>query len=123
MKCFRHSESDAVGTCKYCFKGVCSACANDTGLGVVCSPQCEEEVRAIKSLVDRSKQAFPFAAKTHSRNAVLLCLFGAALIVFGLVARDNSFLFPFLLAFGTIMVLGAFFSVLTGRKYAKSSQS
>ena len=123
MKCFLHSESDAVGTCKHCFKGVCSACAKDTGIGIVCSPQCEEEVRAIKSLVDRNKQAFPLVAKTHSRNAVLLCLFGVAFIVFGFIARSESFLFPFLLAFGAIMVLGALFSVLIGRRYAKSPQN
>lgn len=123
MKCFRHSEADAVGTCKHCFKGICNACARDTGIGIVCSPQCEEEVRAIKSLVDRNRQAFPLVAKTHSRNAVLLCLFGVAFIVFAFIARDESFLFPFLLALGAIMVLGALFSVLMGRRYAKSLQN
>jgi hypothetical protein len=79
MKCFRHPQSDAVGACKHCFKGTCSECSKDTGVGIACSPQCEEEVRLLKAIVDRNKQAFALAAKTHGRNSALLVLFGVAL--------------------------------------------
>jgi hypothetical protein len=123
MKCFRHPQSDAVGSCKYCFKGVCTECAKDTGIGLVCDSQCEEEVRSLKAVVDRSKQAFPLVAKTHARNAVLLTLFGVAFFAFSLVDRSDAFLFPFLLSCGVIMIIGAIFSFLTGRKYAKPSRA
>ena len=93
MKCFRHPESDAVGTCKHCFKGTCSACAEDAGIGIVCSPQCEEEVRAVKFLVNKNKQAYPLVAKAHGRNAILLTLFGLAFIAFSFIARGDSFCF------------------------------
>jgi hypothetical protein len=121
MRCFRHPQSEAVGTCKYCFKGVCTECAKDTGIGIVCSPQCEEEVKSLQAIVDKSKQVFPLVAKTHGRNAILLALFGVAFFVFSAIARSDSFMFPFLLSFGVIMVIGAIFSFLMARRYAKSS--
>jgi hypothetical protein len=121
MRCFRHPQTEAVGACKYCFKGVCTDCAKDSGIGIVCSPQCEEEVKSLKAIVDRSKQAFPLVARTHVRNSILLALFGLAFFAFSAVARSDSFMFPFLFSFGLIMGIGAIFSFLMGRRYAKSS--
>jgi hypothetical protein len=34
MKRFRHPQIDAVGACKHCFKGACSECSKDTGVGI-----------------------------------------------------------------------------------------
>jgi len=45
MKCFRHPESDAVGSCKQCAKGLCSRCVVDVGKGLACKDSCEEYVR------------------------------------------------------------------------------
>lgn len=123
MKCFSHLQAEAVGTCKYCFKGVCADCAKDTGIGIVCSPQCEEEVRSLKAMTDRSKQAFPLVAKTHGRNAILLALFGVVFIVFGAIERSDSFIFPFLFSFGVLMVIGAIFSFLMARRFTKASRA
>ena len=121
MRCFRHPQSEAVGACKHCFKGVCTDCAKDSGIGIVCSPQCEEEVKSLQAIVDRSKRVFPLVARTHVRNAILLALFGVAFFAFSAVERSDSFMFPFLFSFGLIMGIGAIFSFLTGRRYAKSS--
>ena len=123
VKCFRHLQSDAVGTCKYCFKGACTECAKDSDVGVVCSPQCEAEVRSLKAMVDRNKQAFPLVAKTHARNAILLALFSAGFLAFSAIERSDSFMFPFLLSFGAIFGLGAVFSFVMGRKFTKASRS
>jgi len=123
MKCFRHSQTDAVGTCKHCFKGVCAECANDTGIGLVCSSQCESEVRSMRMLVERNKLAFPLAAKTHGRNAILLALLGLAFVVGGVLERNDTFLFPWLLSMGVIFIVGAVFSLLMRRKYAKAPQT
>jgi hypothetical protein len=119
MNCFRHHQSAAVGTCKYCFKGVCAECANDTGIGLACSPQCQEEVKSVKALMDRSRQAFPFAAKTYFRNAILLALFGVVFFGFGFVWGKDSGLFGFFLATGSVMAIGAIFSFLAGRRYSR----
>lgn len=123
MKCFTHSQSEAVGTCKYCFKGVCTECAKDTGIGIVCSPECHEQVKLVKAMMDRNKQAFPIAAKSHFRNAILLSLFGVLFAAFGIMERSDSFTFRFFLSFAAIMVIGAVFSFLISRKFAKSSRT
>ena len=123
VKCFRHPQSDAVGTCKYCFKGACNECAKDSDVGIVCSPQCEGEVRSLKEMVDRNKQAFPLVAKTHARNAILLTLFAVGFLAFSAIERSDSFLFPFFLSFGAILGIGAIFSFLMGRKFSKASRS
>jgi hypothetical protein len=121
MKCFKHAQTEAVGTCKYCSKGMCSECADDTGFGIACSPQCKEEVLAIKAMMERNKKAYPMVSKTYMRNTVLLALFAAVFIAFGLAERDSSFLFWFFLVFGFVMLLGAIFSFVSARKYAKAS--
>ena len=123
MKCFRHPQSDAVGTCKFCFKGTCTECAKDSDVGVVCTPKCEEEVRSLKAMVDRNKQAFPLVARTHARNAILLTLFAVGFLAFSAIERTDSFMFPFFLTFGAIFGLGAIFSFLMGRKFTKASRS
>jgi hypothetical protein len=123
MKCYRHHESEAVGTCKHCFKGVCTECAKDSGIGIVCSPQCEEELKSVKAMLDRSKQTFPLIAKTHARNAILLALFGVVFIGFGLIEGRESGLFGFLLAAGSVMAVGAVLFFLMSRRFAKSSRT
>jgi len=123
MKCFRHPQAESVGTCKHCYKGVCTECAKDTGIGLVCSSECHEEVKSLKAIVDRSKQAFPLTARTHTRNAILLALFGTAFMAFGAITISDSFMFPFLLSFGAIMFIGAIFSFLMGRRFAKASRT
>jgi hypothetical protein len=121
MKCFRHPQADAVGTCKHCSKGTCSECSKDTGIGLVCSPQCEVEVRSLKAIMDRNKQAFALVAKAHGRNSALLLLFGIAFVAFSPIERTDPFIFPFLLSTGAIILTGAIFSFLMARRYAKSS--
>jgi hypothetical protein len=120
VKCFKHPQSEAVGTCKYCSKGVCTECVRDTGIGISCSPECQEEVKSLKALVDRNKQSFPLVAKAHARNAILLALLGLAFVAFSAIARRDAFLFPYLLSFGVIMMFGAMLSFLMARKFSKA---
>jgi len=54
MKCFHHRDSDAIGTCKACSKGLCSICASDVGNGLACRDQCEDQVRSVNLLVERN---------------------------------------------------------------------
>jgi hypothetical protein len=83
MKCFNHAQGDAVGSCKHCFKGVCGQCAKDTGMGIVCSPSCEAEVKTVHSMIERNKRMYAFAPKTHSRNAIWLSMLAVLCIAFG----------------------------------------
>jgi hypothetical protein len=123
MKCFRHPEVDAVATCRYCSKGTCAQCAKDTEFGVVCTPHCEEEIKSREAALNKSKQAFPLASKFHIRNAVLLLLFAVAMIAYGISERSDLSMYLFFLSVGAIVVLGAIFSFLASRKYAKPVQT
>jgi hypothetical protein len=67
-------------------------------------------VWSLKAIVDRNEQAFALAAKTLGRNSVLLALFVVAFVTFSATERTDSFMFPFLLSTGAIMLIGAFFS-------------
>jgi hypothetical protein len=122
MRCFRHAESEAVATCKFCSKGVCSECVDDTGFGVVCSARCKEEVLSLRAMVERNKRSFSLASRSLTRNGILLALFGVAFFAFSFTGRRDSFLLPFFVVFGAIMFVGAAFSFLNARKWAKTPQ-
>jgi hypothetical protein len=47
MKCFYHQDRDAVGSCRSCFKGLCSVCAVDLGKGLACRDRCEADAQAL----------------------------------------------------------------------------
>ena len=74
MRCFNHPATEAVG------KGLCAQCAKETGIGITCSSTCEEEIKALRAMIDRSRKMYPFAAKTHSRNAIWFTLLALVLI-------------------------------------------
>ncbi|PLX81872.1 MAG: hypothetical protein C0616_03480 [Desulfuromonas sp.] len=43
MKCFKHSDVEAVGLCEICQKGLCKECAALTSSGITCRGQCSEQ--------------------------------------------------------------------------------
>jgi hypothetical protein len=47
MKCFRHNNSEAIGICKNCGKGLCTFCVVDLGYGLACIDSCQDAVKAI----------------------------------------------------------------------------
>lgn len=50
MKCFYHPESDAVGVCHCCQRGVCPQCAQEAGKAIACKGRCEQDVLALEEL-------------------------------------------------------------------------
>ena len=85
MKCFQHSDDDAVGVCKACYKGVCRHCAADLGRGLACRGVCEEEVRALIRLIESNIQISPAAARAWGAHRSNLVWTAAACIVLGLL--------------------------------------
>lgn len=67
MKCFYHHGLDAVGSCKACSKGLCPACAVDVGDGLACEHRCEDQVRAINGLMNRSIRLAPMSEHVYGR--------------------------------------------------------
>jgi len=122
MKCFTHSQVDAVGSCKYCSKGMCVQCAKDLGIGIVCSEPCEAEIRTLHSMVRRNRKMYAFAPKSHLRNAIFCLMLAAPFIGFGLVSKSR-FLSLYLTVSGVVMLCGAAFSFYNSRKIAKMASS
>jgi hypothetical protein len=122
MKCFNHPQTDAVGSCKYCCRGVCAECAKNSGVGLVCSDACASEVKALHALVERNKKVYAFAPKTHSRQAIFLALMAVVFIGFGLYS-ELRFMSAYLIAFGIVMLCGAAFSVFNSRRIARLGSS
>jgi hypothetical protein len=117
MKCYNHPGSEAVGTCKYCCKGLCAACAKDSGLGLVCSQQCEVEVKMLRAMVERNRGMVPIAARSHLRNGMLL--FAMALVFIGFGVALTGVFRIYMFAFGMVMILGGGFAVFNSRRIAK----
>jgi hypothetical protein len=117
MKCYNHRASEAVGTCKHCSKGICSACAKDSGWGLVCSQQCEDEVKALKAMVERNRKMVPFAAKNSIRSAIILFAMAAVFTGFGLAIGGP--ISVYMISFGLIMLVGGGFAVFNSRRLAK----
>jgi len=44
MKCFYHQETEAVGLCYYCNRGLCAECAMEYTRGLACRNRCERHV-------------------------------------------------------------------------------
>jgi len=57
MRCFNHPATEAVG------KGLCAQCAKETGIGITCSSTCEEEIKALRAMIDRTRKMYPFAPR------------------------------------------------------------
>jgi len=117
MRCYNHPESEAIATCKHCCKGMCAACAKDSGWGLVCSPQCESEVKALKAMVERNRGMVPVAVKSHQRNAMLMFLMALVFIGFGLAVAGAFRMYLF--AFGLVMLVGGGFAVFNSRRIAR----
>lgn len=54
MRCFNHPETEAIGTCKACNKGLCLECAADLGHGLACKSAHVEAVEDLNTLVARN---------------------------------------------------------------------
>jgi hypothetical protein len=56
MKCYIHNDTDAVGICKNCCKGICSDCTTEVGLSLACSETCIEKVEELEAIMSRSSK-------------------------------------------------------------------
>ena len=85
MRCFSHPDQDAVGICKSCQKGVCTACAVDLGKGLACRTTCEADVRALISLIDASMRISPMGTKVWLGHRTNMLWTAAMCIVLGVI--------------------------------------
>ena len=98
MKCFYHRDTDAIGTCKSCGKGLCSDCAVDLSKGLACRERCEADVRAVIELVDRNIKITPLSTRMIETSgsvrfglAVFFLVTGAVFVGWGLTQEGLGF--------------------------------
>ncbi len=122
MNCYHHPDHAAVGICKSCNKGLCSECAVDIGNGLACKNLCEEEVKAINEVVERSKSAYQKTGKAYKQVALVFSLLGAIFLLLGLLSlvfTEDSRSALFTIPFGVIFLIAAFFNVRSGRQISE----
>jgi hypothetical protein len=126
MRCYYHQDKEAVGTCKSCGKGLCFDCAVDIGKGLACRGHCEEDVRAVVSLIDRNIKLAPQTArildssrKVRSSTAIFNLVFGSVFIAWGL---SNMERFSFIIILGICFLAFGVYGLVQARKPAKDNQ-
>src|SRR5512135_2199519 len=84
MRCFYHRDAEAVGVCKNCGRGLCSSCAAEVENGLACRQRCEEEVRALNRITNRSKTAYEKTSSAYARAALFYFLLGLVFLIGGI---------------------------------------
>lgn len=123
MSCFYHHERDSVGGCKSCGKNLCPECAIDLGKGLACRGHCEEDVRALITLIDRNVKLSPQTArmlassrKITSNAALFNVVTGVIFIAWGLADTER---FSFILILGICFLVYGVFGILQTRRLAR----
>lgn len=95
MKCFNHHESDSVGQCKHCYKGLCKECAADTGVGIACKGLHEQDVEFLHSLIENNKNAYSNTPQSLLMSNLFVLLMGGLFVGYSLYFSGSSFLMWF----------------------------
>lgn len=90
MKCFQHSEADAVGICANCGRGVCRECAAPIESGrLSCSKGCAEQLTVKLKISDEvnewAKTTTMDSAKSGKLGSVFLMCFSLLMVGFAAV--------------------------------------
>lgn len=78
MKCFYHPQTDAIGLCKHCQRGLCQACASERDGGLACRDRHESQVDQVTALIRRNVQV---GVKSRPVSLIAFAIFVIALIV------------------------------------------
>jgi hypothetical protein len=125
MSCYYHHDRDSVGGCKSCGKSLCPECAVDLGKGLACRNHCEEDVRTLIAMIERSVKMSPQTAsilesgrKIRSGAAVFNLVIGAVFFLWGL--SDTRF--SFIMILGVCFLVFGTFGLIQARKPTKHNQ-
>jgi hypothetical protein len=88
MRCFYHPDTEAVGLCKHCSRGICRDCTAQREGGLACQGKHEEMVDLISQLVGRNVRLSARSAST-SLLAVIV-YWGAGFVCSYLLFRETA---------------------------------
>jgi hypothetical protein len=100
MRCFNHTDRDAIGTCKSCSKGLCSECAADLDHGLACRGKHEQNVVSLNSMVVRASQVQATTIRAKYVTPVFTAFMGVMFLGYGYLKQALAiFLLPLGLGF------------------------
>jgi len=109
MKCFYHTDADAVGICKSCSKGLCPACAVDMNQGIACKGRCESQVANLIALVNSNVKMAPVVRNGLRLSAIFLLILGMIFLatcnISGHIVMFNIYAGGTFLLFGVINLI------------------
>ena len=109
MKCFNHPNSESVGICKNCNKGICHECLTEVPNGIACTNSCIEEVTLVNQLIHKNTRSKNTAVGTYLRHALLYGLMGFTFILYEVLTKKAL---GFATIIGILFLVGAFFICL-----------
>jgi hypothetical protein len=114
MRCYNHSDTEAVAICKSCGKALCQECAIDLGRGIACQGQCEADVQMLISIVDNNAKTY---STVKSRSLYAPIFFIIVGIIFGGYGMLSGNMFGFMFVLGVCFVLYGVIAMIANRKY------
>lgn len=119
MNCFQHENNEAVGVCRYCFKGCCRECAVDFGDGIACKNSCVEKAKAVVSLIELN-----LAAKERMKSGSIM--FPSFMVILGVLFAGYGIycggIFGFNTATGVVFMAFGVVTYLYQRKIIAKSE-
>ena len=120
MKCYSHSEAEAVAVCRSCGRALCRDCVTEVGLSCSCKGRCESMVAAMNDLVERGKTAYQKTSTLQLRNGIFVILLGVVLVslaVHRFSVGDASEWTYFFLAAGVLFAGMGIVSLISARRF------
>jgi hypothetical protein len=118
MQCFNHQESAAIGMCKHCCKGLCSACATDLGYGLACHGVHEEQVTCTHAMVTKAARLQAVNRSNKYLSPAFFIVTGVLFATWGFVSDRGVANFTF--GLGVVFLLyGAFLLSAVRKAYAR----
>lgn len=109
MRCFNHQDTDAVGACKHCGKGLCPACLTDLGHGLACRDSHEQAVESINTLITRNTQAQHIAPKTWFVVPAFTAFMGLVFAGYGIFSENRVSSFTTVMGIGFLVYAAVLF--------------
>lgn len=97
MRCYNHSEREAVGTCKACSKGLCAECAVDLGHGLSCRGAHEATVESYRVMLERNTKALDAAPVNAVIGPLFFIALGFLMAVYGYISYQGTRSFAFII--------------------------
>lgn len=90
MRCFNHSDREAVGSCKACAKGLCSECVVDLGHGLSCRGPHEATVESYRVMLERNTKVMDSARTNGVIGPLFFIAIGLMMAVYGCMSSQGA---------------------------------